>query len=243
MVVLSEATARARGARLRRRAALRPPTGRSRAITGCRSTPPSARGWRPRCPPARRWSRRGCTRPSATRALLRALRVRNFAGELLDDAGDASRAPRSTPVSTPTRWRAGWPARTSRRRRGGQGAARGRRCRPRACSTTSSRTGRAGRRYTCPSYEIVRARRRRPDRRARLPAVRRLRRDPGQPGARPRAPRAARRAWRRCSLGGLPAGLQGGRGAVRASRSGEAREALGRVATERHVGADGFWSL
>jgi hypothetical protein len=23
----------------------------------------------------------------------------------------------------------------------------------------------------------------------------------------------------------------------------EAREALGRVATERHVGADGFWSL
>ena len=85
--------------------------------------------------------------------------------------------------------------------------------------------------------------RRRPDRRARLPAVRGLRRDPGQPRARPRAPRPAARASRRCSRG------RACRWPPRRSRWSaglevcEAREALGRVATERHVGADGFWSL
>ena len=85
--------------------------------------------------------------------------------------------------------------------------------------------------------------RRRSDRRARLSVLQRLRRDPGQPRARPRASRAARVGWRRCCAG------PGSRWPPRRSpccagiEVADAREALGRVATERHVGADGFWSL
>ena len=99
-----------------------------------------------------------------------------------------------------------------------------------------------GRRYTCPSYEIVRVS---DGVRIAVPGFQpfaRLRRDPGQPRARSRPPCAAGRGGGGAALGGVP--LASKEVAVLCGiEVADAREALGRVATERHVGADGFWSL
>ena len=99
-----------------------------------------------------------------------------------------------------------------------------------------------GRRYTCPSYEIVRTA---DGTRIAVPgfqpfAVYDVVTANLVPGRRP--PRGARRRGRGPALGRHAAGLQGGRRGVRHLRQ-DAREALGHVADEQHVGFDGFWSL
>ena len=87
------------------------------------------------------------------------------------------------------------------------------------------------------------ARRRRDDLRPRLPALRRLRRDPRQPRPRPRSPRPARApprevlAWRATPLATQEVAV------VCDVPFDAAREELGRVATQDCVGADGFWRL
>ena len=143
------------------------------------------------------------------------------AGRAGDDRGRGARRRASTPSAR----RSGWPATTcappSRRTR----RSRGRRSRPRACSTTSSRTGPAG----C----ATRARATRSSARATACGSR----CPGfQPFAvydtilanlvpGPRPPRAAGGRRGGAGVGGLPAGLQGGRGGGRPRGLGGARGA------------------
>ena len=160
-----------------------------------------------------------------------------------------STSPRRSPAPRAT------PAWTRRSSTAGPRAPRS----PRSCARTSSRGARADARRArarpqagqlvgrpalhLPVLRDRPRRRRRPHRRAGLSAVRRLRRDHGQPRPRPRPPRPA----------------ADGRGGPRAgparrwpprrspssatSASPTRASALGRVAQEQHLGADGLWTL
>ena len=220
---------RVRRARLHARAPVAAPSRRSRATTACRSTRRCARAWRRRCPPAAPSSPPACTRPSAMRRLLRRLRVRHFAGELLDEPADDRRR-RARRRHRPGRPRALDGAATTSRRRCARTWPR------RAHPIDAARVldeklanWSGGRRYTCPSYEIVRARRRREDRGPGLPAVRRLRRRdrrtscPASTGA--TAPESVEEVL---ALDRHAAGDEGGRGGVR-HRLRRGARALGRV--------------
>ena len=180
--------------------------------------------------------------PEAEVALLRAFRLRAMRGELLDEESTvrgaaAGRRPRSR--------RAGALERRRRRRAGdarGHGRRRASRSAPRACSTSASPTGRAGGATRARPTRSCAARRRRADRRARLSAVRRLRRRARQP-----RPRTASAATRRASVlevlewAGEPLATREV-AVVWTSTTPTAREELGRVADEEHLGADGLWS-
>lgn len=179
--------------------------------------------------------------PDKTRPLLRALRVRNFAGELLDApetiAGAASDA--GLDYVSLGYWMAGEDV---------QAAVESDKALARAPMPAARvldhklANWSGGMRYTCPSYEIVR----------KSDGVR-----IAVPGFQPFAvydtilanlvPDLGRRvppsgvdevlAWAACPLASKEVAVVAGMEVF------EAREALGRVATERHVGADGFWSL
>jgi 2-hydroxychromene-2-carboxylate isomerase len=179
--------------------------------------------------------------PEHTRPLLRALRVRNFAGELLDApetimgaALDAGLDPRAL---------AAWMVGDDVLAAVAEDKALARAPMPAALVLDSKLAGWAGgRRYTCPSYEITRVS-------DGLEVV--------APGFQPflayevllanLLPDVARRnapasveealAWAGEPLASKEVAELCGMSVP------EAREALGRVATERHVGADGFWSL
>ena len=219
------------------------PTPGSRASTGCRSTPASAPTWPAAATPAARSSRLAVHADRRHgRKLLRGLRVRNFAGEMLDDpetiaaaAAEAGDRRRDRGLDAGPRGRAG-----ARARRMPTPAAR---CPRRGSSTTSSPTGRAAVRYTCPSYEITRLE---DGVTISVPGFQPFavydailanlvpgleRREP--PELRRRGPRAGARSRSRPRRSRSSA----------TSRSTQAREELGRVAAQDCVGADGFWHL
>jgi protein-disulfide isomerase-like protein with CxxC motif len=179
--------------------------------------------------------------PERMRALLRRLRVRHFSGELLDEPSTIEGAARDAGIAPADleRWSAG--ADVEAALRDDMAAARHPLEAARVLDEKLANWS-GGRRYTCPSYEIVRV----------ADGVR-----IAVPGFQPFAvydvvtanlvPRVDRRE--------PPASVEGvlrWTGTPLATKEvavvcdigfAEARERLGRVAEERHVGADGFWSL
>jgi len=179
--------------------------------------------------------------PGQARAVLRSLRVRNFAGELLDAPGTIAGAARDAGLDPGqlTTWMAGDDVRAAIE----EDKALARAPIPAARVLDHKLANwSGGMRYTCPSYEIVR----------KSDGVR-----IAVPGFQPFAvydtilanlvPDLGRRippagvtdvlAWAGFPLASKEVAVVAG------LEVWEAREALGRVATERHVGADGFWSL
>jgi predicted DsbA family dithiol-disulfide isomerase len=179
--------------------------------------------------------------PERMRALLRRLRVRHFAGELLDEPATIAAAARDAGIDPADleRWTAGDDVEAALRddmvaSRHPIDAAR--------VLDEKLANWSGGRRYTCPSYEIVRV----------------------ADGVRIAVPgfqsfsvydvilaNLVPDLGRRVPPDGVEEVLRWA-GFPLASKEvavlcgievADAREALGRVATERHVGADGFWSL
>jgi len=179
--------------------------------------------------------------PEQTRALLRSLRVRNFAGELLDAPETIAGAARDAGLDPDVlgSWVTGDDVRAAVE----EDKALARAPIPAARVLDHKLANwSGGMRYTCPSYEIVR----------KSDGVR-----IAVPGFQPFAvydtilanlvPDLGRRvppsgvaevlAWAGFPLASKEVAVVAG------LEVWEAREALGRVATERHVGADGFWSM
>jgi len=179
--------------------------------------------------------------PERMRALLRSLRVRHFAGQLLDDEATIADAARDAGIDPGdlARWSAD--PEVERELRADMAIAREPMQAARVLDHKLANWS-GGRRYTCPSYEIVRQadglrlavpgfqpfaaydvvtanlvpgvdRRRAPD------SVEEVLRWTG-------TPLATKEVAVVCDVG-----------------VDEAREALGRVAVEQHVGFDGFWTL
>jgi predicted DsbA family dithiol-disulfide isomerase len=149
--------------------------------------------------------------PERTRALLRALRVRNFAGELLDAPETLAGAAADAGLDHVAlgSWMTGDDVRAALE----EDKALARAPMPAARVLDHKLANwSGGMRYTCPSYEIVRKSDGVRIAVPRLSALRRLRHDPRQPGAGPRPARAALRRRGGARVGGRPAGLQGGRG-------------------------------
>jgi predicted DsbA family dithiol-disulfide isomerase len=178
--------------------------------------------------------------PAAEAALLRALRVRNFAGEALED--ESTRAGAASDAGLDPATLETWMATAEAERMLGEDRAAARS--PSAAALAQNHKlapAGDGRRYTCPSYEIVRLE---DGMRIDVPgfqpyaayevALANL-----APGAEPRddpesllellewagEPLATREVAVVCEL-----------------EDDEARQQLGRVATERHLGFDGLWS-
>lgn len=179
--------------------------------------------------------------PAAEAALLRALRVRNFAGEALEDEATRAGAARDAGLD---------PAQLEAWMRSAETAALLDEDRAAARDPTPAALAQderladwsGGRRYTCPSYEIVR-----------LADAAQL----AVPGFQPYAaygvalanlaPEADRRdppasveellAWAGEPLASREVAV------VCDISHAEARQRLGRVAAERHLGSDGLWSL
>lgn len=179
--------------------------------------------------------------PERMRILLRRLRIRNFRGELLDEPDTLSGAARDAGLDPATLrgWMAGDDVEAALR----SDMARARE--PIAAARVLDHklaNWSGGRRYTCPSYEIVRA----------SDGVR-----IAVPGFQPFAaydvvlanlvPGVGRREppgtveevleWTGTPLATQEVAV------VRDIPFDQAREELGRVAVEEHVGADGFWTL
>jgi predicted DsbA family dithiol-disulfide isomerase len=179
--------------------------------------------------------------PDRMRRLLRRLRVRTFAGELLDEPGTIANAARDAGID-PTdlqRWMAGADVEAALR----EDMAAAREPQPAAHVLDHKLANwSGGRRYTCPSYEIVRV----------SDGVR-----IAVPGFQPWAvydvitanlvPAVDRRdppqsvedvlRWTGTPLATKEVAV------VCDIDVDEARERLGRVADEQHVGFDGFWTL
>lgn len=179
--------------------------------------------------------------PDRMRRLLRRLRVRHFAGELLDAPSTIAAAARDAGIDPAEleRWTAGDDVETALRE--DMAAARHPIDAARVLDEKLANWS-GGRRYTCPSYEIVRA----------SDGVK-----IAVPGFQPFAvydvvtanlvPGVERReppesvedvlAWTGTPLATKEVAVVCDIGFA------DARERLGRVAVEQHVGADGFWSL
>lgn len=179
--------------------------------------------------------------PDRMRRLLRRLRVRHFAGQLLDAPSTIAAAARDAGIDPAEleRWTAGDDVETALRE--DMAAARHPIDAARVLDEKLANWS-GGRRYTCPSYEIVRA----------SDGVK-----IAVPGFQPFAvydvvtanlvPGVERReppesvedvlAWTGTPLATKEVAVVCDIGFA------DARERLGRVAVEQHVGADGFWSL
>ena len=184
--------------------------------------------------------------PSRARgAMLRALRV----AALLRPAARRARHAR--------RRRAARRHRSRRARAPGSPSRRPRRCCPRISHAARAADARAvalshklapassgpsGYRYTCPSYEVAARRGRRRARGARVSSRWPPTRWRSPTCARGRAPRRPRGGRRGAGVGRRAAGHRRGGGGLRVGLD-EARERLGRVAAEEHVGFDGLWHL
>ena len=178
--------------------------------------------------------------PDATRTLLRSLRVRNFAGEMLDDPATVRAAAADAGIGEEIE---GWLADREVGEELDRDVADARRPMPAAKVLDHKLANWAGgRRYTCPSYEITRL-------------------DDGGtisvPGFQPfavydtivanlvpgmdrrEAPESAAQvlAWQRTPLATQEVAV------VCDTEFAAAREELGRVASQDCVGADGFWRL
>jgi len=177
----------------------------------------------------------------STRRLLRALRVRNFAGELLDEPQTIAHAARDAGVEPEQLERWGDAPEVARELREDMVTARAPMAAARVLDHKLANWS-GGRRYTCPSYEITRL----------SDGV-----TISVPGFQPFAVYDTILANlvpgldRRDSPGsveevlrwsGTPLATEEVAVVCDVDRGG-AREELGRVAVEHHVGADGFWTL
>jgi len=179
--------------------------------------------------------------PASTRAVLRSLRVRNFAGELLDDPQTIAGAALDAGLDAEAL--AVWAAGEDVSAAIAEDKALARAPMP-AARTLDYKLANwsGGRRYTCPSYEILR---RSDDVRIAVPGFQpftvydvilaNLVPDLERSAVPGNVEEVLR--WARTPLASKEVAVLCG------LEVWEAREALGRVATERHVGADGFWSL
>ncbi|MGI8429589.1 MAG: DsbA family oxidoreductase [Solirubrobacteraceae bacterium] len=179
--------------------------------------------------------------PAHERPLLRALRIRNFAGEPLDEAATIARAcgDAGLDAGEVTEWTAQDAVQTALRE--DMSAARAPMPAARALDHKLANWS-GGRRYTCPSYEIVR---RGQDVRIAVPgfqpcAVYEVVLANLVPGLDRRDP--PERVEEVLAWAGTPLATREV-AAVCEISTGEARERLGRVASERHLGTDGLWSL
>ena len=180
--------------------------------------------------------------PERARTLLRRLRVRNFAGELLDEPATHAGAALDAGLdpSELERWMAEPEIEAALRE--DMAAARQPLSAARVLDEKLANWS-GGRRYTCPSYEIVRLVRRRPHRRARASSRSRSTTSSSRtstPGLDRREPPAT--VEEVLEWAGMPLATREVAEVCDLDRA-DARERLGRVARERHVGADGFWSL
>jgi predicted DsbA family dithiol-disulfide isomerase len=179
--------------------------------------------------------------PGAMRRLLRRLRVRHFSGELLDDPQTISGAARDAGIDPAEleRWTAGDDVESALRE--DMVAAR----HPiEAARVLDSKLANwsGGRRYTCPSYEIVRVE---DGVRIAVPGfqpfpvydVVTANLVPGVDRREPPESVEEVLAWTGTPLATKEVAV------VCDIDFAQARERLGRVAEEQHVGADGFWSL
>jgi predicted DsbA family dithiol-disulfide isomerase len=179
--------------------------------------------------------------PAAMRRLLRRLRVRHFSGELLDDPQTISGAARDAGIDPAEleRWTAGDDVESALRE--DMIAAR----HPiEAARVLDSKLANwsGGRRYTCPSYEIVRVE---DGVRIAVPGfqpfpvydVVTANLVPGVDRREPPESVEEVLAWTGTPLATKEVAV------VCDIDFAQARERLGRVAEEQHVGADGFWSL
>jgi predicted DsbA family dithiol-disulfide isomerase len=179
--------------------------------------------------------------PAAMRRLLRRLRVRHFSGELLDDPQTISGAARDAGIDPAEleRWTAGDDVEAALRE--DMVAAR----HPiEAARVLDSKLANwsGGRRYTCPSYEIVRVE---DGVRIAVPGfqpfpvydVVTANLVPGVDRREPPESVEEVLAWTGTPLATKEVAV------VCDIDFAQARERLGRVAEEQHVGADGFWSL
>jgi predicted DsbA family dithiol-disulfide isomerase len=179
--------------------------------------------------------------PERMRALLRRLRVRHFAGGLLDDPTTIAAAARDAGIDPADldRWSPGDDVETALRE--DMVAARHPIDAARVLDEKLANWS-GGRRYTCPSYEIVRVS---DGVRIAVPgfqpfAVYDVVTANLVPGVERRDPPAsveAVLAWSRTPLATKEVAV------VCDIAFADARERLGRVAVEQHVGADGFWSV
>ena len=153
MVVLAEDPGGHRGARLRHEADVgRLQDDRARARHADRHLrAPADGGPLPAC---RRWSRPGCTRRAGT-ALLRALRIRNFAGELLDDPATIAGAALDAGLDPDGLERGCAGEDVTAAVEEDKALARAPMPAARVLDHKLANWS-GGRRYTCPSYEIVR---------------------------------------------------------------------------------------
>jgi len=179
--------------------------------------------------------------PDRMRALLRRLRVRHFAGELLDEPATIAAAARDAGIDPADleRWTAGDDVETALRE--DMAASRHPIDAARVLDEKLANWS-GGRRYTCPSYEIVRVA---DGVKIAVPGFQPFpvydvvtanlvpgvdRRDPPESVEEVLAwtgtPLATKEVAVVCDIGFA-----------------EARERLGRAAVEQHVGADGFWTL
>jgi predicted DsbA family dithiol-disulfide isomerase len=179
--------------------------------------------------------------PERMRALLRRLRVRHFAGELLDEPATIAAAARDAGIDPGDldRWIAGDDVEAALRQ--DMVAARDPIDAARVLDEKLANWS-GGRRYTCPSYEIVRVS---DGVRIAVPgfqpfAVYDVVTANLVPGVERRDPPASVEqvlAWTGTPLATKEVAVVCDIGFA------DARERLGRVAVEQHVGADGFWSL
>lgn len=179
--------------------------------------------------------------PEAMRPLLRRLRVRTFRGELLDDPQTIDGAARDAGIDTADLER--WVADGATGEALAEDMAMARRPLP-AALVLDARLANwsGGRRYTCPSYEIERLE---DGVRIAVPGfqpfaaydVIMANLVPGVRRAEPPASAEEVLRWTGTPLASQEVAV------VRDVSLPAAREELGRVADEEHVGADGFWTL
>jgi predicted DsbA family dithiol-disulfide isomerase len=179
--------------------------------------------------------------PERMRALLRRLRVRHFAGELLDEPGtvEGAAADAGLDAGTLRAWMAGDDV--ERALRADMAAAREPMPAARALDTKLANWS-GGRRYTCPSYEIVRVS---DGVRIAVPGfqpfgvydVVTANLVPGLDRREPPSSVGDVLAWTGTPLASKEVAV------VCDISLAEAREQLGRVADERHLGFDGLWTL
>jgi predicted DsbA family dithiol-disulfide isomerase len=179
--------------------------------------------------------------PDRMRRLLRRLRVRHFAGQLLDDPATIAAAARDAGIDPADldRWTAGDDVEVALR--DDMAAARHPIDAARVLDEKLANWS-GGRRYTCPSYEIVRAA---DGVKIAVPgfqpfAVYDVVTANLVPGVERRDPPASVEdvlSWTGTPLATKEVAV------VCDIAFADARERLGRVAVEQHVGADGFWSL
>lgn len=179
--------------------------------------------------------------PARMRTLLRRLRVRNFAGDLLDEQVTIDAAAREAGIDPDEL--AGWERDPSVAEELEQDMALAREPLP-AARVLDDRLANwsGGRRYTCPSYEIVRLA---DGVRIAVPGfqpfaaydVVTANLVPGVDRREPPATVEEVLRWTGAPLASQEVAV------VRGIPFEQAREELGRVAFEEHVGADGFWTL